>query len=104
MPASKPGPRSEAETRRRLQRDYLRYSGLGLEFALTVGLLAGLGWLLDRWLGAFPVLLFAGTLGGMALGIYRMQRRLGPPGRRRSPERADGSPGGPAADRPAEKR
>lgn len=33
--------------------------GRGMEIALTVGLFTLIGWLLDRWLGIFPVLTIA---------------------------------------------
>jgi F0F1-type ATP synthase assembly protein I len=34
------------------------------------------GWLLDRWLGTFPVLLVLGALLGAVLGTLSIYRRL----------------------------
>ncbi|NQU48380.1 MAG: AtpZ/AtpI family protein [Planctomycetes bacterium] len=61
------------------QRDWARISSLGVEFALTVGVMGFLGWKLDSVLGliqVFPIFLLVGTLLGMALGIYRMNYQL----------------------------
>ncbi|MCC5946839.1 MAG: AtpZ/AtpI family protein [Nitriliruptoraceae bacterium] len=38
---------------------------------------AGIGWLLDRWLGTGPWLLIVGTLIGNAAGIYLIYLRSG---------------------------
>lgn len=71
---------SSSQRRRRLQREYLRYSGVGLEFAISVAVVAGLGRLLDDALGLterFPLFLLLGVLAGMVVGIVRLQQRLG---------------------------
>ncbi|MFQ5747886.1 MAG: AtpZ/AtpI family protein [Planctomycetota bacterium] len=57
----------------------MRYSGIGLDFAVTVGLFTWAGWWLDgklRLAGSFPLLLILGVFGGMVFGIYRMKRAL----------------------------
>ena len=46
-----------------------RYDSLGYTFAFTVILFAGIGWLLDRWLGTRPILTVAGTLAGAGLAM-----------------------------------
>jgi len=92
-PEERPGPRpkdppppkasDETEARRRLMRDYSRYSGLGIEFSVTVLLFGWIGWKLDTWTGlgeSFPLLLLSGLFLGLGLGIYRMKLRLDPPG------------------------
>lgn len=64
---------------------------MGLEFALTIGILGWLGWLLDRELGlAFPVFLLVGVFAGLVGGILRMKSRLdaASPKRRGDPESA----------------
>ena len=48
-----------------------RVSVIGTEFAVAVGVMAGIGWLLDWWLGTGPWLLFAGAVLGLAVGTYR---------------------------------
>jgi ATP synthase protein I len=45
-------------------------------------LYGGLGWLADRWLGTFPVFVFVGILGGMALALYLVWFRYGAHDRR----------------------
>lgn len=72
-PESRPEPRLQA-------------SAVGLEFALGILLLAGLGWLGDGaigWRDAFPVLTVLGVFVGFAWGVWRLVRRLG----RRNPPR-----------------
>lgn len=46
-----------------------RYDTLGYTFAFSVILFAGLGWLLDRFLGTRPILTIVGTLMGAGLAI-----------------------------------
>jgi len=53
-----------------------RYSGLGCMFAAGVMVFMAGGWLLDRWLGTFPVLLVLGALLGAALSTASIYRRL----------------------------
>ncbi len=67
-------PRGPAQ--RGVQEDIYRYSGLGCMFAAAVLMFMGLGWLLDRWLGVFPVLMLVGALVGAALATYSIYRRL----------------------------
>ncbi|HEV7684015.1 MAG TPA: AtpZ/AtpI family protein [Pyrinomonadaceae bacterium] len=40
----------------------------------SVVVLAGVGWLLDRWLGTKPWLLLVGTVLGAAAGFYQFIR------------------------------
>ena len=53
-----------------------RYSGLGCVFAAGVLVFMAGGWVLDRWLGTFPLLLVLGALLGAALGTLSIYRRL----------------------------
>ncbi len=53
-----------------------RYSGLGCAFAAGVLVFMAGGWVLDRWLGTFPILLVLGALLGAALGTLSIYRRL----------------------------
>ena len=60
--------------------DYMRYSTVGIEFALNLVIFAWLGSLLDDCLGIkdhFPLFLIAGVFFGMGLGIWRLNRSLG---------------------------
>ncbi len=59
--------------------DYGQLSGLGLEFCLSVALIAAAGWWLDGLLGirqSFPAGLLLGVFSGLTLGIYRLKLRL----------------------------
>lgn len=65
----------------------LETSAVGLEFALGILLLGGLGWLGDGaigWRDTFPVLTVLGVFVGFGWGVWRLVRRLGrrkpPPG------------------------
>lgn len=68
-----------AERRARLKRDIGRYSGLGFQFAATVGVFAFGGYWLDQRLGTLPLFLITGVLLGFAGGILSLIRRV-PPG------------------------
>ncbi len=77
----------------------MRYSGIGLDFAVTVGLFTWAGWWLDgklRLAGSFPLLLILGVFGGMVFGIYRMKKTL------ESGSRKSGSQGSEEARKDAE--
>lgn len=54
--------------------------GKGLDMALTIVVFAGLGWLVDRWLGVFPlftiVLLALGAIGLFAKVKYAYDLRM----------------------------
>ncbi len=56
---------------------YLKYSGLALQMAVTIGLMAFLGYKIDIWLNLnFPVFLFVFILTGLTGSIYRLIRSL----------------------------
>ena len=74
-----PRPRAGASS------ELYRYSGLGLQFAATVGVFALIGGWLDRRFGASPWLLIVGVFTGFALGLYSMTRKLPSSGPRRGP-------------------
>ena len=69
--------------------DLARYSGLGLQFAATVGVFALLGHWLDARLGASPAFLLAGVFLGCGLGLYSMIKKL--PSRTVKPGAKDGT-------------
>ena len=57
-------------------RDLTRYSGLGVQFAATVGLFAFVGnWLDGHW-NSGPWLLITGVFLGFGLGLYSMIEKL----------------------------
>lgn len=70
--------------------DLSRYSGLGLQFAATVGLFALVGRWLDVRLGTSPGCLLAGVFLGFGLGLYSMIRKL--PTNARTRPRDDSKP------------
>ena len=53
-----------------------QYSGLGCMFAAGVIVFMAGGWVVDRWLGTFPVLLVLGALVGAVLSTLSIYRRL----------------------------
>lgn len=55
-----------------------RWEDLLSEFLSAMLVWAGIGWLLDRWLGTGPWLLVFGALLGNGLGIYLMWLRSDP--------------------------
>lgn len=58
-------------------------AGVEVVAALVAG--AGLGWLLDRWLGTAPWLLLVFFLVGGAAGVLNVYRLVSPPKRRPGP-------------------
>ena len=47
-------------------------AGAGMELAAGIGLFAGLGYLLDWWLGSLPWFTVTGALLGLAAGMYQL--------------------------------
>ena len=61
------------------QRDRGRgWEDLLAEFLAAIFTWAGIGWLVDRWLGTGPWFLIAGAVLGNSLGIYLMWLRSDP--------------------------
>lgn len=56
--------------------DFGRYATLGIQYALSIALLTGLGWWLDgRW-GTTPWLLVAGVVLGVVAGFVNLVRAV----------------------------
>ncbi|MCU0420723.1 MAG: AtpZ/AtpI family protein [Cyclobacteriaceae bacterium] len=56
---------------------YLKYSGLGLQLLVTIGLCAWLGHWLDVRLGLkFPIFLLVLTFAGLGGSMYQLYRQL----------------------------
>jgi F0F1-type ATP synthase assembly protein I len=66
-----------------------RHVGAGLTFAVTIGLFAYGGYLLDGWLGASPAFLIVGVFLGGVGGFLHLVRMVAPEllpwGRRQPP-------------------
>ena len=71
-----------------------RYESLGYTFAFSIMLFAGVGYLLDRWLGIRPILTIVGTLVGAGIAFAWVYLRLQ---RDEAEYRARRKPGGPAS-------
>lgn len=56
------------------RRKFAAYYTLPFGFAAAVALFFGLGWVVDRWLGASPVFTVVGTFLGAAAGLYYLVR------------------------------
>ena len=55
---------------------YMRYAGLGIQFAGTVGVFAWLGWWADRKFGTSPWILLAAVMLGFFGSFYSLIRRV----------------------------
>ena len=64
-----------------------RYTGLGLQFAATIGVFGYGGFWLDEKLGTLPLLLIIGVFLGFALGTFSLVKRLPPNSKRSDPTR-----------------
>jgi F0F1-type ATP synthase assembly protein I len=61
------------------QAEYLRYAGVGIQFAGTFLVTGALGWWLDGKLGTSPWLLLVGIFLGAAGGFYSLVLKVSPP-------------------------
>ncbi len=69
-----------------------QYAGLGLQFALAIGLFLWVGWKVDGWLGTTPLLTLLGAFVGAGAAFYSIYRHLvlDPGGRGVAPGPDDG--------------
>ncbi len=58
--------------------DTRRFADVGLQFSVTIGVFAGLGYWIDGRLGTGPWLLIVGVFLGFGLGLTSMVSKLGP--------------------------
>lgn len=56
--------------------DFGRYATLGIQYALSIALLTGLGWWLDSRWGTTPWLLVAGVVLGVVAGFVNLVRAV----------------------------
>lgn len=80
--------------------DFGRYATLGLQYALSIALLTGLGWWLDSLWSTTPWLLVAGVVLGVVAGFVNLVRAVpaAPPPQKKPPQFA---PPPPAPPQPA---
>lgn len=55
-------------------------ASLGIQFPVSIGIGYGMGWLLDRWLGWYPVMTIIFSLFGVAaafVNLFRLNAELG---------------------------
>ena len=78
MALTDPSPNKRLKT----TNSYLKYSSLGIQMLVAIGLLGWLGYLLDNYLGlkfpAFMLLFGFLAFGGMMFQIYRAVKRENP--------------------------
>lgn len=67
---------SAKERRRRLMRDYSRYSSVGAQFGLVLALFALAGYWVDTRLGSSPIFLVLGVLFGFGGGLYSLIKKI----------------------------
>ncbi|HEY4409442.1 MAG TPA: AtpZ/AtpI family protein [Acidimicrobiia bacterium] len=80
-PATFPG-----DDRKRVERQYLRFAGVGIQYALTILILTFLGIWIDDKTGTAPLFLIVLLLVGFVGATYSLIHQvLGPP--KRGPER-----------------
>jgi F0F1-type ATP synthase assembly protein I len=52
----------------------MHYAGIGFELIVTIGLLAGIGYGVDRWQGWWPTGTLVGLILGVIIGMINMIR------------------------------
>ena len=56
--------------------DYLRYSTMGFEIVAYVLIFVGIGYGLDKWLQTNPWFTLVMSIGGIAVAMYQVVRKL----------------------------
>ena len=87
MSSSNGGPDPERGTSRELRardlavegKEFGRLAGLGMQFALTILVLAFGGYWLDQRVGTLPLFLIVGVLLGFVGGTVSMVKKVSPP-------------------------
>lgn len=77
LPASEDS--NQARHKRQVQggmQAYVRYTGIGMQFVLTMLLPMGAGWLLDGWLNTTPWLMVSGAGLGALMGMVFVVRTV----------------------------
>lgn len=91
-------PGEEPSERVSAMQDFARYSGLGVQLFLTIGLFTLGGWWLDSKLGTSPFLLLLGVCVGFGAGFYSILSKVpgttarGSARKQAPPHDADGDP------------
>jgi F0F1-type ATP synthase assembly protein I len=62
----------DLQSKQELNRGFASATSRGFEFAVTIGVFTGLGWLLDRWFGTAPICLIVLTVLAFAGNFARM--------------------------------
>ncbi len=92
-----PLPRGDPERTRTTASWYARYSTIGLEFAITLGVFVYGGYWFDAWLGTQPGGIIAGTLLGFVAATLWLERQV----RVRARDERDAAAGSSREDRDA---
>jgi len=72
---------------------FVRFGGLGVQFAATLVVFGLIGYGIDRWLGTFPFLFLVGILLGAVGAMISIVRQVPPPrGTNRSRSSESGDP------------
>ncbi len=77
---------------------YARYAGLGIQFAVTVGVFGVFGYWLDTLLGTLPLLLLILVFLGFAGALFSLVRKVPPPTGRKASRSAGARPTEPDDD------
>lgn len=62
----------DLHSKRELNKGFASATSRGFEFAVTIAVFTGLGWLLDRWFGTAPICLIILTVLAFAGNFARM--------------------------------
>ena len=57
-------------------RDLQRYGNIGIDFAITVLVGFGIGYMLDRWLHTTPLFMIVGVLWGVVSSFFSLYRKI----------------------------
>ena len=85
MPPERPEQPAVEPERVRLGKEYGRLAGVGMQFGITIVVLALGGYWLDQQFGTYPLLLIVGVFLGFVGGTISLVKRVGSPSKRRKP-------------------
>jgi ATP synthase protein I len=75
--AAGPQPAHDPNGRRAIWNELDQSSVMSVELITAILTWAGIGWLVDRWVGTWPVFFGIGTIIGFAAGLYLVWMRSG---------------------------
>ena len=72
-------PKKDEEKKENDISSYLKYSHLGIQFIITIGIFLAIGYFIDDLLGTYPIIFAISVFPGFCAAYYLLYRELIPP-------------------------